>query len=490
MNFLTCDLGASNGRVVLASLDGGRIEMQELHRFPNDPVRTRTHLHWDTLRLLYEIQQGLVICRNQMGFLPDSIGINTWGVDFGLVDSEGDLVFTPIHYRDEARDAIAAEVEKIVSSEQSFYNTGYNAISSIESLAYLFKNKKNLVDAADRILFTPDLLSFLLCGRQYAERSISTTSKLMDVETGQWSIPSLDALGIDPGHFPEIVEPGTAMGRVDGKILDGLGLEGDIDVVAVAGHDTTSAAAAVPFTEDKYAYISCGTWSTVGAPAPKVVRSREVFDSKGSYDYSVNGGVDMRINITGLWIQQELRRQWAQKGEAYGYQELAELSAAADPHIAVIDPDAGMFFLSGNMAEKVKGFCADTGQRVPGSVGEINRVVIESLALKYRYTIERAEGLLDAGLPVIYMIGGGIQNEQLCRFTASACQRVVKTGPVEATTIGNFLMQAIAKGAVSGMEEGRELVRNSCEAHCYSPQDTDIWERQYNVAKGIFERGA
>ena len=488
MKYLACDIGASNGRVVLVSFDEGRIDTQEIHRFSNDPVRTSKHLHWDTMRILYEIQQGLVICSNQKGFIPDSIGINTWGTDFGLVDSDGNLIFTPINYHDESRDEISPEVENLISSEQLFYNSGYNVISSVESLYYLFSKKKNIVSTASKILFTPDLLSFLLCGEYYAERSICMTSKLLDVETGEWASSSLSALGIDQGYFPEIIEPGTVTGEIDGKIMTELGLKGEIKVVAVAGHDTASAAAAVPFSEDKYAYISCGTWSVVGTPVDQVIRSREAFDIKGSFDYSVNGRADIRINIVGLWIQQELRRCLALKGDNYSYAELAELSAAADPHIAVIDPDAEIFFRTGNMIEKVTRFCEETGQRVPATVGEVTRVVIESLALKYNYVLERIERLLDTSLPVIYMIGGGVQNKQLCQYTASACQRVVKAGPVEATVVGNFLMQALATGAISGMDEGREIVRNSFELTCYHPQDRAVWDKQREIAKGIFER--
>ena len=488
MNFLAYDLGASNGRAILGSLSNGRLDIKEIRRFPNDPVRTPAHLHWDLPRLLYEIQQSLVDCNNDAGFLPDSIGVNTWGVDFGLIDKDGDLVFLPIHYRDESRDNITDELKRCITPEQLFYRSGYNMISSVESLFYLFKKKPHITKAAKTILFTPDLLGFFLCGNRYAERSICSTSKLLDNETGEWSLDTLSELGIDLSYLPEVVEPGTQAGNVLPVILDTLGLNGNVKVVAVAGHDTASAAAAVPAREDDFAYISCGTWSVVGAPAQRTICTKDIFDSKGSFDCSVNGGIDMRINICGLWIQQEIRRCFALKGKDYSFPELTQLAAAAEPFTAIIDPDAELFFHPGNMDEKVRRFCKESGQRIPDSTGELSRVVLESLALKYRYTIDRMEKMLSKKLPVIYMIGGGVQNELLCQFTASACQRPVTAGPVEATVFGNLLMQAKAMGQINNMDEGRELVLASCEIKNYKPDDSGKWDRQFDLAKCIFSK--
>jgi len=487
MKLLAYDLGASNGRAILGRLSGGRIDIKEIRRFPNNPVWTPTHLYWDTFGLLHELQQALIDCNNETGALPDSIGINAWGVGLGLIDEDGDLVFSPVHYRDVSRNEIVSEMEKHISLEQIFYKTGYNMISSIESVYHLFEKKPKIIKAANSILFTPDLLGFFMCGNRYAERSICSTSKLLDNETGEWSLEIMSALGIDPDYFPDVIEPGTLAGKILPAILEEIGLKGSVNVVAVAGHDTASAAAAVPAVEDEFAYISCGTWSVVGTPAPKAIRSKEVFRNNGSYDCSVNGGTDMRINMTGLWIVQEIKRRLSLIGQDFSYPELNQLAADAAPFISVIDPDAEIFFHPGNMDENVRQFCRESGQRVPESVGEVCRVVLESLALKYRYTVDRMERMLSKKLPVVYMIGGGTQNEPLCRFTASACQRPVKAGPVEATVLGNLLMQAKAMGAVKSVDEGRGLIRASCEVKNYSPQDSGMWERQYDIAKSIFK---
>lgn len=480
VSFLAFDLGAASGRAVVGHFDGERLSLQEVHRFPNGPVQVRDSLHWNVLRLYSELKYGLAKSRDEFGLELVSLGLDTWGVDSALLDKHGALLGNPYHYRDARTNGMFEEAFRRVSREEIFEQTGiqFLQINTLYQLLSIVISESPLLSAAETLLMTPDLFNYWLTGQKVSERTIASTSQCFNPSTGDWAGTLLERMGIPSHIFPQIVQPGTVLGKLASDVAHETGAQ-DVSVVAPGCHDTACAVAAVPATQSHYAYLSSGTWSIVGAEV-----SQPAITSKSlAYNFTNEGGVCDTIrllnNITGLWLIQECRRTWAADGNLLSYTELTRLAQAARPFAGIIDTDATEFQSPGDMPARIREFCLRTGQEAPQSQGAVARTVLESLALKYRWTLEKLEEILECHLEPVHIVGGGSQNQLLNQLTANALGRPVVTGPVEATAVGNVLMQMLALGHIASLEEGRDLVRRSFEMATYLPHETNLWDEAY-----------
>jgi rhamnulokinase len=491
LKFLAFDLGAESGRGVLGRFDGRKLQLEEIHRFPNGPVRLLDHLHWDVLRLFTEMQQALRQCVQREG--PDlaGLGVDTWGVDFALLGRDDTLLSNPYHYRDSRTDGMLEEAFRRVPREEIFQATGiqFMQLNTLYQLLAMSLQNSPLLEVAETLLMMPDLFNFWWTGEKVAEFTEATTSQCYDPRAGDWARPLLERLHLPTRILPPIVPPATVLGRLRPAIAEDTGA-GDIPVIAPATHDTGSAVAAVPAAGRDFVYISSGTWSLMGTEVTEPIITSASLD----YNFTNEGGVCHTFrflkNIMGLWLVQESRRTWEREGESLSYRELTALAQAAPPFVAFLEPDHPSFLAPGDMPGRIRAFCQATGQPVPGEKGSVVRCALESLALKYRWVLEKLEEMLGRRLPVIHIVGGGTQNTLLCQFTADATGRPVQAGPIEATAMGNILMQALALGQVSSLEEAREVVRNSFEVVTYQPQNTSAWEEAYGRYLQIAERAA
>ena len=480
LKMLAFDFGASGGKAFLGILNDGKLTTEEIHRFSNDPVMVRGHFYWDVLRLFHEIKQGLIKCATSGHKDITSIAIDTWGVDFGLLDEKGELIGNPVHYRDSRTDGMMEEVFKIISKDEVYLQTGiqFMSLNTIYQLYAMKKSDSASLNNAHTLLFMPDLLNYFLTGVKTTEYSIASTSQLLDPVKRQWNEYIFDKLDLPRNLFTNIISSGTVVGKLSADIAQETGL-GEVDVIAVAAHDTGSAVVSVPAFEENFVYISCGTWSLMG------IESDEPIVNEKSYDlsYTNEGGALNKIrflkNIMGLWLVQECKRQWEREGDSISFAELEQQANQANPFDSFIDPDCESFVAPGNMPERIRQYCRKTNQPVPESKGAIVRCIMESLAMKYRVTIEGLEDILGTKIPVIHMVGGGIKDKMLCQFTANATAREVITGPIEATAIGNIMVQAMALDAVDGLNEIRKIVKDSYPTTDFVPQQTEIWETAY-----------
>lgn len=475
---LAFDFGASSGRAIIGCFDGEKITLEEVHRFSNDPVSVGGTVYWDVLRLFYEIKQGIIKARMAGGF--DSIGIDTWGVDFGLIDSEGKLMENPIHYRDARTVGMVDEAFKTMPREKIYGITGiqFMELNTLFQLISLKKNRPWMLERADKMLFMPDLFAYMLTGKMCAEYSIASTSQIIDLQTGSWSKELLDAFGIKEDIFAPLVKPGTVLGMLAPEVCEECGVD-PVPVISVCGHDTQSAITSVPCEDGNFAFLSSGTWSLFGTELEKPI----VNETSLNINITNEGGFDDTVgflkNIIGLWLIQESRRQWQRQGEDYSYADLEKLALAAEPFKCFIDPDAPEFVPHGNIPKRVQEFCEKTGQYVPQTVGEIMRCIYESLAMKYKLTFEKLCECTERDYPVIHVIGGGTKDTLLCQLTANSCNRTVKAGPIEATVMGNVAVQLMSADAVSGISEARKIVAASSELKVYEPAEVDKWEEAY-----------
>jgi len=485
-NFVAFDLGAESGRAVLGVVDGGRLTLHEKHRFQNPTGRMNGHLYWDLLGQWEELKTGLRKAAFEQ--LPDhkhpvplhGIGVDTWGVDFGLLDSNGDVLGNPFHYRDAQTDGMMEDAFVHVSREEIFHATGvqFMQLNSLYQLLAMKRAGSKALACADTLLFMPDLFNYLFTGQRKSEFSIATTSQMYDPRGKTWAIDLLGKLDLPAHILPEIIPSGTALGPLRRDVAEECGV-GPVPVVAPACHDTASAVVAVPAQGDDWCYISSGTWSLMG-----VELNEPIINEKSlRYNYTNEGGVGGTIrflkNIMGLWLVQECRRHWQREGHDHAYAELTQLAQRAQPLASIIDPDDKPFLSPGQMPPKIVEFCAKTGQRPPASRGEFVRACLDSLALTYRKTLEGLEDVLGRKVDVIHIVGGGSQNELLNQLTADACNRPVIAGPVEATAIGNVLVQAMATGDIASLANAREVVRNSFQVKRYEPGDTGQWDQAY-----------
>lgn len=485
-HYLALDLGAESGRAIVGSMADGKLSLTETHRFANRPVNLPEGLYWDVNNLWREIRNGIGISAKK--FPLDSLALDTWGVDFALLDGHGKLLGEPHHYRDARTDGMLIQAFRRMPREQIFARTGiqFMQINTLYQLLSMVINKDPQLVAAQTFLTIPDLFNYWLSGSLVCEFTNATTTQCFEPVSRSWAFPLLEALGIPPHIFPAICEPGTVLGRLLPEIAAETGT-GSIPVIAPACHDTGSAVVAVPEDKNDFAWLSSGTWSIMGTEVSDPVLSEPAL----AYNFTNEGGVfgtwRLSKNIMGLWIVQECKREWEAQGEALTYAEITRLAAAARPFLAVIDPDAGIFLHPGKMVEKVRQTCAESGQPVPQTKGEVVRVVLESLALKYRLTLARIEELSSKRLEPVHMIGGGSQNSLLNQFTADCTGQAVVAGPVEATAIGNILMQAIALGHTGSLAEARTLVRNSFEVQEYQPTNCYGWDEAFEKLISLSE---
>ncbi len=477
---LAFDFGASSGRAMLAEFDkeSRKISMTEIHRFPNILVTQNGTMYWDILRLLNEMKQGIILAQ-KYGKI-DAIGIDTWGVDFGMLDKDGQLVSNPVNYRDRRTEGMPEEIyENIISENDIYKRTGTQGlrINTIYQLYYLFKNKKELMGCVDKILLVPDLFAYFLTGKMRTEITDASTTNLLDPRTLTWDTELMEMLGINKNIFADFIRPGEFYGELSDEICQELECD-KIPVVAVATHDTASAVVSAQ-TNENTAYISCGTWSLFGTEMAKPVMTEASMKESITNEIGYNGSVRFLKNIIGLWIVQQSKRHWEMSGEKLNYTILGDEARAADPFKCFIDCDAPEFELGENLPEKIAQYCERTGQFVPQTRGEIVRCIYQSLAMKYKSTVKTLEAVTGMDITRINMLGGGIQDRTLCQNTANATGCTVIAGPVEATVMGNIAVQLIALGEIKDLEEAREIIANSADYAVYEPENTELWAEHY-----------
>ncbi len=483
---LAFDFGASSGRAIIGTLEDGKIKMEEVHRFSNDPVIIGKTMYWDTLRQFFEIKQGIIKAKQKGGF--ESIGIDTWGVDFGLLDDQGVLLESAVHYRDDRTLGMQEEVFKEIPKDELYKLTGnqFENFNTIFQLYSIVKNRPWLLERADKLLLTPDLFNYFLTGEKKAEYTMATTTQLMDAANKVWSDKIMDALQIPKNIFPEIVPSGTVVGQLSDQICDELGIA-PAKVVAVASHDTQSAVVSVPTQADDLMFISCGTWSLFGTELKAPVIGEKSLKCNVSNEGGYGDTTTLLKNIIGLWLAQESRRQWIREGQEFSFGELEQMAQKVEPFQSFIDPDSPEFVPAGNIPERIREFCRKTGQKVPETIGEIMCCINQSLAMKYRYALEQIEECTGKHYDTIHMIGGGIQSKLLCQMTAGASGRKVIAGPIEATALGNIAVQFMALGEIKDMKEARAIIANSETTYEYLPQDSEKWDAAYEKFKTFIQ---
>jgi len=479
--YLAVDLGAESGRVVLGRFDGGRVSLEEIHRFPNAPVRLPDGLHWDVLRIFGEIKAGLAKVLREEEI--EGIGVDSWGVDFGLLDGDGALVSNPYHHRDARTDGMMDEAFGMMPKQEIYNTTGIQFLPINTLYQLLAMRGSPLLEAAETMLLIPDLMNYWLTGERACEYTNASTTQLLDLETGGWSTDLFVRMDLPSGVLARIVPPGTELGPLLPDVAEEVGA--GPPVFAVASHDTASAVVAVPAEGEDFAYISSGTWSLVGVETQKPVVTPGAMEANYTNESGFGDRTRFLKNVMGLWILQECRRQWAREVHEYSYEELARLAEEA-PSGPLVDPDHPAFLAPGDMASRMRSFCEETGQTPPDEPAAVARCVFESLALKYRYAIEQGESLAGRTARIINVVGGGSQNALLCQLTADASGLPVVAGPVEATAVGNVMVQAFAQGRVGSLDEIREAVRRSVEVREYEPQgEEDRWQEAFEKLRGV-----
>lgn len=476
--FIAVDLGAGSGRVLIGKTDFETLYLEEMHRFDNPGTDLPGGSFWNVLGLYREILEGMHKAVVAYGDRVVSVGIDTWGCDHGLLDGQGRLLGLPHQYRDPRSQGMAEEAEKRLGQKRIYAETGimpafYNTSGHLLAEAI---NGGAALSHAEHLLFTPDLLAYWLCGRMANERTIASTSQLLNARTGDWSDVVIRGLGLPRKIFGQVVAPGTMLGDLRPEVARQVGREG-IGVVATASHDTAAAVAGIPATENGHLWISSGTWSIMGVELDAPVLTEEAQLAGFGNELGVAGTVRFLKNISGLWLIQECRRQWSLDGENLDYSGLAALAEEAEPFKAFIDPDDPSFASPGDMPAKIQAYCERTGQHVPKKKGTILRIATESLALKYRVVLDKLRQLTGRDFTRVHMGGGGIQNTMLTQATADALGIEVLAGPVEATSCGNIITQMLATGYLPDIAAGRELIRKSLEIRMFSPRDTATWEQ-------------
>jgi rhamnulokinase len=476
LKFLALDLGAESGRAVVGLLDGSTLKLEEVHRFPNEAVRINDGLHWDSLRQFHEIKRGIGLCVKNYGADISGLGVDTWGVDFGLLDRQDALLGNPFHYRDSRTNGMLEKAFSIVPRSEIYERSGiqFMQLNTLYQLLSMVLSKSTQLEMAQTMLLMPDLFNFWLTGEKVSEFSIATTTQFYDPRERDWSRSLLEKMSIPTHILCPIVPPGTVIGSLCASVADEVGAA--IPVIAPACHDTGSAVAAVPAVGRNHLYISCGTWALIGVELDAPLINEDALTSNFTNEGGVCDTIRFLKNCAGLWLVQECRRQWAREGEDLSYSQLTELAAAEPAFKYVVDPDDPGFISPGDMPARIVEFCCRTGQEAPATKGAIVRCALDSVALKYRYVLERLEQMLGRRLDPIHMMGGGTQNRLLCRLTADVTGRTVLAGPIEATAIGNILMQAIATGEIASLAQGREIVRSSFPLETYQPQRQERME--------------
>ncbi len=482
--FLAFDLGAESGRAILGSLENSQLKLEEIHRFVNRPVQVSGHIHWDVLRLFDDLKQGMAQAAGKANGRLLGIGVDTWGVDFGLIGRGNVLLGNPYAYRDKRMDGIMPRAFAFMPKKEIYARTGIQFLqfNSIFQLFALAQEKNPLLDVSERLLFMPDLFNLFMTGEACSEYSIASTSQLMHAAHKTWEPEIFSKLRLPMRIMPPVVQPGTVLGKLLPDIAAETGL-GNVDVIAPACHDTASAVAAVPARGDNWAYLSSGTWSLMGIEAKEPIMN----ERSEQNNFTNEGGVDQTIrflrNIAGLWLLQGCRRSWERQGLTVGYDDLLSAATKAKPFECIVNPDDAIFLNPPDMPTAIVEYCRGSQQAIPESKGEFVRCVLESLALKYRFIIDKISEMQSKPIEKLHIVGGGSQNDLLNQFAADATGLTVIAGPTEATAIGNILVQAIAKRELSSLEEGRQLVEKSFPLKTFEPQDHQAWSEVYERIK-------
>jgi rhamnulokinase len=499
--FLAVDLGASSGRVLAGLFDGDSLELREVHRFPNGPVNVNGRLYWRTFELWHNVLAGLRAAARDFGDSIVSVGVDTWGVDFALLDRNGELLAAPVAYRDSRTQGEFDRAFAVVPREEIFAETGvqFMELNTLYQLLAVKRIGSPPLDRAARLLHMPDLFHWMLTGVQANEATIASTSQLLNPHTRTWSDKLIERFGLPREIFGPIAEPGTTLGPLLPHIAEETGLKG-VEVVLPGSHDTASAVLAVPaYIENppapspwrgglgrgeeagtrsptrNWAYISSGTWSLMGLETSAPVITDDAFNWNFTNEGGVDGTTRLLKNISGLWLVQECQRIWKSQGHDYDWQTLTDMALEAEPLAAVIDPDDPRLVAPRDMCSQLSALATETGQPAPQSHGGVVRMALQSLALKYREVLGYLEQLAGSRIDRIHIVGGGSQNRALNQMTADACQRPVLAGPVEATAIGNVLMQAIAAGDIADVTQARKVVRRSFDLAKYHPHQDERW---------------
>jgi len=478
--YMAVDLGAGSGRVILGTYSGSVLRLQEIHRFENGPVDMAGTLRWNIERLFSEIKIGIRKAVSVAEGEVCGIGVDTWGVDYGLLNAAGELMSPPFNYRDSRTDSMMDAAFKQVSRKEIFDATGiqFMSINTLFQLLSAVLDKTQRLDQASALLFVPDLINYFLTGETANERTIASTSQCYDPRTRDWAKEILDALSIPAALFAPLTDAGTTLGTLRDAIGKETGAAG-VPVITVGSHDTASAVAAVPASVEKFAYLSSGTWSLLGVESDQPVINEKARELNFTNEVGVCDTIRLLQNINGLWIVQETRRIWAERGEEMSFEEMTAEAAAAGPFTTVVDVGDPEFLGPGDMETRIRALAEASGQPLPSTKGEVLRTIFESLALKYRSVLESADALQGMPSEVLHIVGGGTQNRLLNQFAANAVSRPVVTGPVEATAAGNIVTQMMATGDLDSLADGRALIRNSFETETYEPGDQGAWDEGY-----------
>lgn len=467
---LAFDFGASSGRAIKALFDGGKITYNEIHRFENIPINENGHIFHNVDMILKEIDCAI----DKAGHI-DTLAFDTWGVDYGLLDRDGNLINMPFHYRDVRTENALEEAQRDMPLSKLYTETG-NQVMAINTLFQLL-NDSNL-GKAEKLLFMPDLFGYLLTGNSVCEYTIASTSQMLSPESKQWSGEVLNTFGIKQDLFSPLTNASTALGKYRG-----------IDVVTVAGHDTQCAVAAMPCKGgENNAFLSCGTWSLIGCELEKPILTEESNQLELSNELGANGKINYLKNISGLWLIQELKRDLAQRGESYTYNQLEMLARDSEPFKCFVDPDAPILSKHGNLIDKIREFCRSTNQQIPETVGELVRTVYESLSLKYRYALEQISQCTGKSFEKLNLLGGGTKDGFLCGMTADCLDIPVVAGPIEATALGNIILQLISLGELDSVEQGREIISKTEKIKTYCPNHSSAWDDAYEKYVKIIKK--
>lgn len=481
--FLALDLGAESGRAFVGLLDSERISLEEVHRFPNTPVEVSGHLHWDVPGLFQQLKKALKLAVEKGHGDIVSVGVDTWGVDFGLVRKSDGSLSPPYTYRDSRTNGMMEKVFARIPRDEIYSRTGIQLmqINSIFQLYSVIEERGSCLDDFESLLFMPDIFNFFLTGTQVSEYTIASTSQLLNAGSRKFDEAIFSTLGIPAWLMRPIVMPGTVIGKLRPDIAAEVGLK-DVDVIAVGSHDTASAVAAIPASGTGWAYLSSGTWSLIGVESDKPIINDKSLVNNFTNEGGVGGKITFLQNITGMWFLQEVLRRWESTGRHYTYEELIAAASEAQEFKCVFDPADDVFLNPPDMYQAIVSFCKRTRQNCPQTMGELVRSIFESLSFKYKSALGRLAAVTGRKIGKLHVVGGGSQNEMLNRFTADAAGIPVVAGPVEATVVGNVLTQAMAVGRIGSLEIARKIVGNSFQLKEYLPENTRKWDEAYKSA--------
>lgn len=483
MKVLAFDFGASSGRAILGTFENGVISLEEIHRFDNEPVQMNGGFFWDLPRLFHEVKFGLAKAKE---YDFKSVGVDTWGVDYALVTKDGKLLGNPYNYRDERTVKTPQKVREIISESELYNESGIQMMNfnTVFQLFETMQSEREIYDIADKAILMPDLFGYLLTGEIYAEKTMASTTQLLDPYTKEWNFKLIEKLGLKKELFPKLINPGECVGKIKNEICKELDINA-VPVYSVCGHDTASAVAAVPAKDKDFVYISCGTWSLFGTELLKPCITEKSAEHNITNETGYADTTRFLKNIIGLWLIQETRRQFKREGKNYSYAEMEKMAREAEAFKCFIDPDDPRFTPPGNQVQRIKDFCTETGQYVPQTDGEVVRCIYESLAMKYRFTFDNLKDCTGKEFETIHMIGGGTKDGFLCQMTADSCGVPVIAGPIEATAVGNIAVQLIATGEIKDLSEAREIIAKSFDVVHYEPQNNGFLEKYEEFKKII-----